>query len=61
MKTALFLSFVCGAAVISGCSSTNQGATEDTYNSQTGSAYETEPVVTDPSIPRDTGPQIPPP
>ena len=64
MKTALLLSLACAAALISGCSSTNQGATEDTYNIQTGSAHETEPVMTDPSLPLgpgDPGPQIPPP
>lgn len=64
MKTALLLSLACAAALVSGCRSTNQGATEDTYYSQTGSVQETEPVITDPSLPPGPGaggPQIPPP
>jgi uncharacterized protein YceK len=64
MKTVLLLLFVCAGLSLSGCSSTNQGGTEDTYNSQTGSSHETEPMRIDPSIPQsdgEAGSQIPPP
>ena len=61
MKIALFLSIVCAAAVISGCS-TNRGGTVDESTTSTGT-MESQPALTDPSLPQNpnVGPSIPPP
>lgn len=64
MKIALFLTMVCAVALLNGCS-TNQGGTSDehnmSYETYPGSGYETEPSVTEPSLPQDPnlGPQTP--
>lgn len=64
MKTTLFLSLACAAALLAGCSSANQGGTGDSYDTSTGSAHVNGPTTADPSlpppVPYDTGPQIPP-
>lgn len=69
MKIALFLTMLCAVALLNGCS-TNRGGTTDDFNTSSGSdynnagtAHETEPEVTEPSLPQDPniGPQMPPP
>ena len=66
MKIALFLTMLCAATLLNGCS-TNRGGTSDEYNTSyetsSGSVQETEPVVAEPSLPQDPnmGPQTPPP
>jgi len=62
MKIALLLSTICAALIFNGCS-TNRGGTADEYSTSSGSAEETSPPVTDPSLPANpnVGPQITPP
>ena len=62
MKIALFLTMLCAAALLNGCS-TNRGGTTDDYKTSSGSVHETEPAVAEPSLPQDPnmGPQMPPP